>query len=148
MPLVEGDMSKRPKPIPFCSYMSSLRAAHGSPSFVLIDNNFKLLTNLSKDDHKDLLYDLSKDPQEKHNIVKDHPERVKEMKHTLKEWFDSCRASHAGKDYNTPFTPVNSFPALTDDVSCEAIELDGSTADSRKTPEVVKNFVLSLAYGI
>jgi hypothetical protein len=114
MPLVESNMNERPKPIPFCSYISR-RAAHGSPSFALIDNNFKLLTNLSKGGNEDLLFDLSKDPAEKNNIIKEHLERAKEMKHTLKEWFDSCKASHAGKDYDTPFTPVNRFPRVTDD---------------------------------
>jgi arylsulfatase A-like enzyme len=114
MPLVESNMNERPKPIPFCSYISR-RAAHGSGNFALIDNNFKLLTNLSKDGNEDLLFDLSKDPAEKNNIIKEHLERAKEMKHTLKEWFDSCKASHAGKDYDTPFTPVNRFPTVTDD---------------------------------
>lgn len=113
MPLIESNMNERPKPIPFCSYISR-RAAHGSGNFALIDNNFKLLTNLSKDSDEDLIYDLSKDPSEKNNLIKDHTKRAKEMKHTLKEWFDSCKASHAGKDYDGPFTPVNRFPIVTD----------------------------------
>jgi arylsulfatase A-like enzyme len=112
--LVKSDMNKRSKPIPFCSYINR-RAAQGSPPFALIDNNFKLLTDLSKDGSEDLLYDLTKDPSESNNIAKNHTQRVNKMKQTLREWFASCKASHSGADYDRPFTPVNRFPIVTDD---------------------------------
>jgi len=112
-PMIESNMSERPKPIPFCSFISR-RAAQGSPPFALIHNNFKLLTNLSEHDGEDLLYDLTEDPSESINIAKDHPQRVAKMKQQLMDWYDSCRASHSGTDYDTPFTPVNTFPELND----------------------------------
>jgi hypothetical protein len=115
MPIVESDMNERPKPIPFCSPISR-RAAQGSPPFALIDNNFKLLTDLSKEGNEDLLFDLSKDMAEKNNIIKEHPETAKKMKKALREWFESCRKSHAGGDYETPFVPINKFPKITDEV--------------------------------
>jgi arylsulfatase A-like enzyme len=115
LPVIKGKMKKRPSPIPFCSFRFSRRSMHGSPKLALVDNNFKLLTNLSKDGSEDLLYDLTKDPSESNNIAKKHPQRINKMKKTLREWFDSCKASHAGADYNTPFTPVNRFPKFTDE---------------------------------
>jgi len=114
-PLIESNMNKRTKPIPFCSFWFSKKAMHGSPTLALIDSNLKFFTNLSKDGSEDLLYGLVKDPSEKNNIIKDYPERAAEMKETLKKWLVSCKASHAGKDYDTPFTPVNRFPIVTDD---------------------------------
>ncbi|MCD6374470.1 MAG: hypothetical protein J7L94_03025 [Caldisericaceae bacterium] len=87
----------------------------GSPKLALIDNNFKFLTNLSKDGHEDLLFDLSEDPFEKRNIIEKYPERAAKMKAIIKEWLASCKASHSGADYDTPFTPVNHFPIITDE---------------------------------
>jgi arylsulfatase A-like enzyme len=114
MPLIESDMKERPKPIPFCSPMP-LRAAQGSPPFALIDNNFKLLTTMSKDVNEDLLFDLIKDPAEKNNIIKEQPEVAKKMRKTLKKWYESCRKSHAGGDYDSPFEAINRFPEITDE---------------------------------
>jgi hypothetical protein len=35
------------------------------------------------------------------------------MRACLKRWTESCRRSHSGADYPTPFTPVNKFPIIT-----------------------------------
>jgi len=114
LPLIAGEMSERPRPIPFCSPGSRGRGADRSRSLALVDNRFKFMTSLSKDGREDLLFDLGKDPSEKNNTIKDYPERAAEMKETLKRWIVSCQASHSGADYDVPFTPVNRFPIVTD----------------------------------
>ena len=86
---------------------------HGSPTIALVDNNFKFLTNLSKNGREDMFFDLVKDPAEQNNIIVDHPRVAAAMKAVLKKWTKSCRRSHSGADYDTPFTPVNSFPIMT-----------------------------------
>jgi len=113
VPLINGKMTSRPKPIPFWFVKPSKRAMHGSPTLALVDNNFKFLTNLSKDGHEDMLFDLAKDPSEQNNIIAEHPDVAAAMKTYLRKWTESCRASHSGADYETPFTPVNRFPAIT-----------------------------------
>jgi hypothetical protein len=77
VPLINGKMTKRPKPIPFWFVKPSKRKMHGSPTLVLVDNNFKFLTNFSKDGREDMLFDLVKDPAEQNNIIADHPDVVR-----------------------------------------------------------------------
>ncbi len=113
MPLIAGEMTERPKAIPFCSPLAPRRTAHRSTSLALVDNNFKFMTNLSENGEEDILFDLVKDPAETTNIIGDHPEVAAQMKASIREWFESCRMSHSGADYPTPFTPVNKFPVIT-----------------------------------
>jgi arylsulfatase A-like enzyme len=113
VPLINGKMTKRPNPIPFWFVKPGKRKMHGSPTIALVDNNFKFLTNLSKDCHEDMLFDLVNDPGEKNNIIADHRDVALAMKAQLKKWTESCKLSHSGADYKTPFTPVNKFPMIT-----------------------------------
>jgi len=113
MPLIKGKMTTRPKLMPFWFVKPSRKAMHDSPTIAVIDNNFKLLTNLSADGREDLLFDLTKDPDETSNIIAEHPKVAARLRAWLKKWTESCRKSHAGADYPTPFTPVNAFPAIT-----------------------------------
>jgi len=113
VPLINGKMSRRPRPIPFWFVKPDKRKMHGSPTIALVDNNFKFLTNLSKNGQEDMFFDLVKDPAEQNNIIVDHPRVAAAMKAVLKKWTKSCRRSHSGADYDTPFTPVNSFPIMT-----------------------------------
>jgi len=113
MPLINETMSRRPKPMPFWFVKPSKKAMHRSPTLALVDNNFKFLTNLSKDGHEDLLFDLVEDPAEKNNIIEKYPQAAVEMRDWLKKWVQSCKRSHSGQDYGTPFTPVNEFPKIT-----------------------------------
>lgn len=113
VPLINGKMSRRPRPIPFWFVKPDKRKMHGSPTIALVDNNFKFLTNLSKNGREDMFFDLVKDPAEQNNIIVDHPRVAAAMKAVLKKWTKSCRRSHSGADYDTPFTPVNSFPIMT-----------------------------------
>jgi arylsulfatase A-like enzyme len=113
MPLINGKAEKRSAPIPFWFIKPSKEAMHNSPTLAVIDNNYKLLTNLSKDGREDMLFDLAKDPYEKNNIIADHPKIAIRLRSWIMQWTDSCRKSHSGEDYPTPFTPVNSFPPIT-----------------------------------
>jgi arylsulfatase A-like enzyme len=115
MPVIEGKMTRRTKPIPFWFVKPSKRAMHGSPTIALVDNNFKLLTNLSADGREDVLFDVTKDPAEQNNVIAEHPKVAVVMRAQLKKWTQSCKLSHSGADYPTPFTPVNNFPAITGD---------------------------------
>jgi arylsulfatase A-like enzyme len=113
VPLINGKTTNRPKPIPFWFVKPSKRAMHGSPTLALVDNNFKLLTNLSEDGHEDMLFDLQNDPAEQSNIIDKYPKMAARMRAYLKKWTQSCGRSHSGADYGTPFTPVNQFPIIT-----------------------------------
>ncbi len=113
LPLIEGRTTDRSKPIPFWFVKPSKKAMHGSPTIALIDNNFKLLTNLSPDGREDMLFDLEKDPGETNNVIDAFPGKAAAMRAYLREWTASCRKSHSGADYPTPFTPVNAFPEIT-----------------------------------
>ncbi len=86
LPLLEGRMQERPRPIAFES--------RGQVS--LIDNRYKLY---SRDGNLYELYDLKNDPGEKVNIADRHHDRMLEMKQTLDTWRQSCRDSWSGKDY-------------------------------------------------
>jgi arylsulfatase A-like enzyme len=113
LPVIQGEADERSRAIPFCSFYFRKEAAHGSPELALVDNNFKLMTNLSKAGHEDLLFDLRKDPSETNNIIYQYPKIAAEMKDYLEKWLESCRQSHSGADYDSPFTPVNQFPVIT-----------------------------------
>jgi len=113
VPLIEGKMTKRPKPIPFWFVKPTKKAMHGSPTLALVDNNFKFLTNLSKEGREDMLFDLAKDLAEQNNIIAAYPKKAAAMREHLKKWTQSCRQSHSGADYGTGFTPVNTFPIIT-----------------------------------
>ena len=108
--LINGKMTERPRPIPFWFAMAPKRARHGSPVMALTDNRFKLLTDLSDSGKEDMLFDIPRDPGEQQNIAAQHPDVVRDMKAQLKRWVCSCKASHRGDDYPTPFVPVNKFP--------------------------------------
>jgi arylsulfatase A-like enzyme len=87
VPLIEGDMSERPRPIGFES----------KKQVSLTDNRYKLY---SSDKGKTFeLYDLIDDPGEEKNIAKDKPEILGTMKKTLEAWRASCKASDTGEDY-------------------------------------------------
>jgi arylsulfatase A-like enzyme len=112
MPLILGEKTKRLKPIPFCKPGGGGPGSNDSPKFALIDNNLKLLTNLSEGGEEDLLFDLEKDRAEENNIIEDHPEIASKMKSEIREWIKSFKMSHSGADYGVPFKPVNEFPEI------------------------------------
>lgn len=112
-PILAGDMTRRTKPIPFWFQHASKAAMHGSPTLALVDDHFKLLTNLSSNANEDMLFDVARDPAEKTNLLASHPKLAAAMKTWIRDWTESCKASHSGADYHTPFRPVDEFPRIT-----------------------------------
>ena len=93
VPLLDGKMKERPRPIGFWhpdgnKVMGELAAWN--------DNRYKLLTLPGK---RSELYDLTVDPGEKTDIAAQHPELVARMKAELETWQQSVRRSNRGEDY-------------------------------------------------
>lgn len=100
VPVIEGHLKMRPKPICFQS----------RKQLALTDNRYKLL---SRDGGKTwMLFDLLADPSEKNDLADENADVVERMKETLAQWRDSCQHSDAGEDYPKPIfdLPLNSLP--------------------------------------
>lgn len=93
LPLIEGKMKERPHPIAF----ETMGSTRGSPKLALIENRYKLLTDLEAGE--DLLFDLAADPGETKNLAAREPERVRTMRAALERWRADCRRSLNGRDY-------------------------------------------------
>ncbi len=111
-PMLRGLQSTRGKPIPF-RFHEEKKYTFGAPTFAMIDDQFKLLTNLSESGAEDECFDLLADPFEQKNIVAESEAFRARMRAQLNEFVASCRNSHAGKDYPTPYTPITSFQEPT-----------------------------------
>jgi len=105
IPLFDGQMKSRPKPIPFWSNVRS----HDSHA-ALLDWPFKLhVKPVAGRNPKGknsgaalpavLLYDVSKDPKETNDLAAQQPERVSKMTAALEAWKGSVGRSFAGADY-------------------------------------------------
>ena len=94
LPLIQGKMKERGKPIGFQS----------SGQVALIGDRYKIYGKGSKKNQASKvpalkLFDLVNDPAEKNDLAAEHPEVVKQMTLALEAWRASCRHSDAGKDY-------------------------------------------------
>ena len=87
LPLIEGKMAERPRPIGFES----------AGQVALIGNRYKIYGKGKSPRYQ--LYDLIKDPGEKHDLAAEKPDIVKKMAAILERWRASCKDSLAGKDY-------------------------------------------------
>ncbi len=112
MPLLAGKVAARTKPVYF-RYVEPKTPMHGSPTFAVLEGKYKFLTNLSENGEEDLLYDVETDRAETKNLLAAQPQRAQSMKKRLREWLESCKASHSGADYEGPFTPMEPFTAVT-----------------------------------
>jgi len=102
MPLLEGTMTERPRPIGFWhggGKNMTRDAGHAAWS----DNRFKLhkIAQKKKEGVSYELYDLLDDPSEKKDLAKEKPEIVVRMKAELETWQDSVLRSLHGEDYKT-----------------------------------------------
>jgi arylsulfatase A-like enzyme len=103
--LFDGKMQERPVPIPFETLGGTdSNASRGSPRMALVDNRFKLLTDMEADDEP-LLFDLLVDPGESTNLAQQFPDRVATMKNVLVDFRESCKLSLAGRNYSEAFAP-------------------------------------------
>ena len=99
LPVIEGRMTVRPRPIGFQS----------GGMATLSDQRYKLVHHASlkrpRSDNGTTpvraweLYDLIADPAETTNLADQHPDVVARMRAILERWRASCAASAAGKDY-------------------------------------------------
>ncbi|HUT36323.1 MAG TPA: sulfatase-like hydrolase/transferase [Planctomycetota bacterium] len=102
LPLVDGAMAERPRPIAFES----------GGQLALSDNRFKLYSPAPRGGRKGReqgaeqrtweLYDLVADPAETKDLAAQQPQVVERMRQTLDQWRASCRSSLAGDDYRRP----------------------------------------------
>lgn len=107
LPLFDGKMAARPKPIPFWAH-----AANKGGHAALLDWPYKLHVNpaagRAKKGGKDdplpvaLLFDVSKDPKEATDLAAKEPERVAKMTAALRAWQESVDRSLGGADYAAP----------------------------------------------
>ena len=106
VPLFEGKMKERPVPIPFETLGGTgSKSSRDSPKMALVDNRYKLLTDMEGAGDKDLLFDLLADRGETKNLAAENADIVQSMKAKLAAFRASCQRSAAGKDYTTSFTP-------------------------------------------
>lgn len=114
MPLLRGGETERPRPIPFF-FRDSKPLMFDAPTLAMLDNRYKVLTNLSATGDEDLCYDLLEDPFEERNIAPYMREYISEKRRELRAFIESCRRSHQGADYPEPYTPITDFPDVTGD---------------------------------
>jgi arylsulfatase A-like enzyme len=105
VPLFAGEMKERPVPIPFETRGGiHSKPSRGSPKMALVDNRYKLLTDMD-DTAQPLLFDLLVDPSESKNLASQFPDRVATMEKRLLDFRESCKESLAGKNYADAFVP-------------------------------------------
>jgi len=105
LPLFEGKMERRPKPLGF---LSGSYASKEDPTLCEFSNavwmdgrhmmRFDPPTKRQKTESV-TLYDILADPGQERNIADQHPQEVQRMLKELAAWRESVRTSFAGKDY-------------------------------------------------
>ncbi|WP_127588035.1 sulfatase family protein [Paenibacillus koleovorans] len=109
LPVLRGETERRSRPIVF-RFVSNRDAMFGSPTFAVIDNEYKLLTNHTERLQDDMVFQLIEDPYESTNLIDSHPEFAERMRAYLKEQLDDYRRSHYGGDYANPdYKPLDPF---------------------------------------
>jgi arylsulfatase A-like enzyme len=110
MPLFEGAMKERPKPLGFMLWNEKKAAKFDKADFVAdtqgiwIDGPYKLTLGAGGKKDKNgpvQLVNIFADPAEKTNLAEKEPERVKTMTAALDAWRRDVRASFDGRDYKT-----------------------------------------------
>ncbi|MGC8829445.1 MAG: sulfatase family protein [Verrucomicrobiia bacterium] len=94
LPLIEGKMQERPKPMGFWQCMGGMSIDSGPAAWV--DNKYKLV---KLNPRRIELYDLTSDPFEKTNIAPQFPAITEWMKLQLEQWQKSVLKSCRGEDY-------------------------------------------------
>ncbi|MCX5684090.1 MAG: sulfatase-like hydrolase/transferase [Planctomycetota bacterium] len=93
VPLLDGQMKERPRPIGFWARGGGLAWS---------DNRYKIIQPVSNDKTapgKWELYDIIADPSEKTDLAAKHPEILNRMKAEFEEWQQSVQKSDRGEDY-------------------------------------------------
>lgn len=107
--LLKEEETNRPKPIPF-RFVDRRDKMFDSPTFVLIDNDYKILTNMNSDPNDDMVFDVRTDRMEEYNLNETQEDIINDAKAYLKTLVESFENSHHGGDYNNPdFKPVRTY---------------------------------------
>ena len=96
LPLMDGQMKERPKPIGFWQGHDEGDITADSGPSAWSDNRYKLVKPAP---NKYELYDLAADLAEKKNLAAELPEIVSRMKAELEAWLESVLRSYRGEDY-------------------------------------------------
>jgi arylsulfatase A-like enzyme len=105
LPLFEGRMESRPKPLGFISGRYADKADPTVCEFnnaAWIDGSRMLRLDSPTKRHKTetvTLYDILADPGQERNIADQNPEEIQRMLKDLAAWRESVKASFAGRDY-------------------------------------------------
>jgi arylsulfatase A-like enzyme len=102
LPVLNGKMSERPRPIGFQSRQQ----------IALTDNRFKLVGHAQRDRWE--LFDLLADPSEQKNVADEHAAVAQSMISQLGAWRASCDASDRGEDYSPRFEGTTVFQNETE----------------------------------
>lgn len=105
LPLLEGKMRSRPKPLGFSDGRYASKEDPSVCEFnnaAWIDGRHMLRlappTNQRKTESV-TLFDIQADPAQKNNIAEQHPQDVERMLKELATWRESVKISFAGKNY-------------------------------------------------
>jgi arylsulfatase A-like enzyme len=75
-----------------------IRPTDFSGARAMVDNRFKLVVDGARGTGREL-FDLRRDPAEKHNVIAEHPEVAQRLEQQLRTWQQSVLESLTGADY-------------------------------------------------
>ncbi|MEY3395844.1 MAG: Arylsulfatase precursor [Verrucomicrobiota bacterium] len=105
VPLFEGKMQSRPKPLGFISgaYADKQDLTVCEFNHLAWIEGCQMLRinspNKRRNQESIALYDIRTDPAQEKNIAEQHPQEVRRMLKEISVWQESVKASFAGKDY-------------------------------------------------
>ncbi|MFI3290790.1 MAG: sulfatase-like hydrolase/transferase [Opitutales bacterium] len=102
MPIVTGKETTHSRSIPFRSDSYAC----------LVKGKYKLIIKSMDDTSEDKLHNLDEDKTEEVNVISQHPEMAAEMRKEIMDFLASAEKSHAGEEYDTPYTPTNNWQVL------------------------------------
>ena len=106
LPLFEGKMESRPKPLGFASGGYADKANPTACEFqtaAWIDGQHMLRLSLPgkrRITESASLYDIPADPAQEKDLAAQNPEKIRAMREDLGKWMESVKASFAGNDYS------------------------------------------------
>lgn len=107
VPLIEGRMHERPKPLGFMLWAQSKRSGgfekadfNEDTQGVWIDGKYKLV--IEPNGSAVRLFDIYADQAHRTNLASQEPEVVSRLTKGLTEWRTAVRAGYDGKDYTSP----------------------------------------------
>lgn len=154
VPLIDGKMTERPKPIGFVDWGTNGPAPTKAAELgqadrgqgVWIDGKYKLMLgngpiNKARRNVSLILCDIYADPAFRTNLADKEPERVMKMTQAFDDWLTSVRASYDGGDYrgSSPAQPAAQKPAPQQIApGPAAVQMQQTPAPAAPRPAVVE----------